>query len=84
VAGSGDREQVGDERTDAGVDVVADAPDDLERLAGGVVELPVEVALAGEDRAGIAAAHRDDDVAGLHRLTGLPKITNTRAAEKGR
>ena len=35
-----------------------------------VVELPVEVALAGEDRAGVAAAHRHDDVRGAHDLIG--------------
>jgi hypothetical protein len=32
-------------------------------LTGGVVELPVFVAFAGEDRAGVAAAHGDDHVA---------------------
>ena len=35
-------------------------------LPGGVLEVPVLVALAGEDRAGVAAAHRDDHVGGAH------------------
>jgi murein DD-endopeptidase MepM/ murein hydrolase activator NlpD len=38
----------------AGVDVVADGAYDLDRLVVGVGELPVEVALAGQDRAGVA------------------------------
>ena len=40
------------------------------RLAGRVVELPVLVALARVDRAGVAAAHRDHDVGGLDRVAG--------------
>ena len=36
----------------------------------GVVERPVLVALAGEDRAGVAAAHGDHDVGGLDDLVG--------------
>jgi len=39
-------------------------------LSSGVVELPVEVSLAGEEGAGVAAAHGDDDVTGLDRLGG--------------
>src|SRR5690242_10358114 len=38
-------------------DVVADGSHGLDRLTGGVVELPVFVALPGEDRAGVAAPH---------------------------
>src|SRR5262249_6098478 len=37
---------------------------------GRVVELPVLVALAGEHRARVAAAHRDDHVGGPHDLVG--------------
>src|SRR5690606_33368956 len=37
---------------------------------GGVVELPVEVALAGVVRAGVAAAHGDHDVGGLDGVAG--------------
>ena len=40
-------------------------PDGVDALAGGVVELPVLVALARVDRALVAAAHGDDDVGGL-------------------
>ena len=36
----------------------------------GIVELPVLVLLAGIDRAGVAAAHRDHDVGGAHDLVG--------------
>ena len=39
-------------------------------LAGGIVDLPVEIALAGVDRAGVTAAHRDHDVGGLHDFVG--------------
>ena len=49
---------------DACVDVVADGPDLVEGLTGGVGELPLEVALAGEDRAGVSSAHGDHDVSG--------------------
>ena len=52
------------------LDVVADGSDGGDVLAGGVVERPVFVALAGEDRAGVAAAHGDDDVGGLDDLVG--------------
>ena len=39
-------------------------------MPGRVVELPVEVALAGEDGADVAAAHGDDDIAGLDGVGG--------------
>ena len=51
-----------DQGLDAGPDLVADRPYGVDALAGGVVELPVLVALAREDRARVAAAHRDHDV----------------------
>jgi hypothetical protein len=47
------------------MDVVADRPHHLDALPGRVVEFPVLVALAEEDRAGIAAAHRDDHIGGV-------------------
>ena len=40
----------------------------LEVLAGGVVDGPVLVPLAGEERAGLATAHGDDHVGGLDEL----------------
>ena len=46
------------------VDLVADHTHRLDILAGRIVELPVLVALAGIDRAGVAAPHRDHDVCG--------------------
>ncbi len=48
-------------------DLVADRADGLDAEAGGIVERPVLVARAREDRAGVAAAHDDhngDDQAG--------------------
>jgi hypothetical protein len=55
---------------DAVVDVVADGADRVEVLAGGVGELPVGVAPAGEDGAGVAAARGDDDVGGFDGVGG--------------
>src|SRR5438128_2557999 len=68
-------DETGDQLLDARPDFVADHADHLDRLAGRVGELPVLVAFAGEDRAGVAAAHGDDDVAvpgyGVVELPGL-------------
>ena len=44
--------------------------DGVEGLPGGVVEFPVLVAFAGEEGAGVAAAHGDDDVGGLDGFGG--------------
>ena len=68
--GLGDHLEVGEQLSHTFLDVVADRADGVEVLAGGVVEHPFLVAFAGEDRAGVAAAHRDDDVGGLHDLVG--------------
>src|SRR5690606_6630475 len=51
-------------------DVVSDAAHGGGVLTGGVVELPVLIALAGEDRAGVAASHRDHDVGLPHGIGG--------------
>ncbi|OKI48893.1 hypothetical protein A6A27_36370 [Micromonospora sp. CB01531] len=56
------RRQCGEEPFHPGADLVADRADGFDALADGVFELPVLVALAGEDGAGVAAAHGDDDV----------------------
>ena len=42
----------------------------VERLAGGVGEVPVDVALAGDEGALVAAAHRDHDVGLCGELAG--------------
>ena len=53
--------ELGDERVDAHRDVVADRAHFVERPALRVRELPADVALARNDRAGVVAG-RDDDV----------------------
>src|ERR1019366_685594 len=55
---------------DAGLDVVADRPDHLDGLAGGVGDFPVFVPFAGEDRTGVTAAHRDDHIGGADDVVG--------------
>jgi hypothetical protein len=49
----------GNQGADSFVDVLANRADLVEGLAWGVGEVPVEVALAGEDGAGVAASHGD-------------------------
>src|SRR6476661_6637544 len=58
--------QLVEEHDDASPHLVADGSHRVDTLPGRVVELPVEVALAGVERARVAAAHGDDDVRGLH------------------
>ena len=58
----GARQQFRHETTDPLGDFIADPPHRLEVLARRVLQLPVLVALAGVDRARVAAAHRDHDV----------------------
>src|SRR5664280_2125598 len=48
--------------TNPPIDVIDDRADFLDGLPGRVFELPVEIALAGIDRAGIATTHGHDDV----------------------
>jgi hypothetical protein len=43
-------------------DLVADVADPVDRLAGRVGEIPVEIALARDDWAFVAAAHGDHEV----------------------
>ena len=44
--------------------------DDLDRLTGGICQLPVLVARPVIDRTGVAAAHRDDDIGRPDDLVG--------------
>src|SRR5690606_18787682 len=62
--------QLGDEATNPALDVVADDAYGVDSLPGGVVELPVLVALAGKHRARIPAPHRDDHVRGPYCVGG--------------
>src|SRR5690606_34044491 len=57
-------QQVFQELLDPSLDVVSDRPHLLDWLAGGVVDLPVDVALAGQDRACIPTPHRHHHVGG--------------------
>src|SRR6266498_3925958 len=59
-------DELPEERPYASVDLVADRPHLVDRLAGRVGEIPVEVALPGEDGTGVATPHRDDDVCRLY------------------
>src|SRR5215211_1114119 len=59
-----------DQRADPPGDLVTDTADRLEVLAGGVLELPVLVALPWIDRARVPAAHRDHGVRRAHGLIG--------------
>src|SRR4051794_19074270 len=60
----GDR-QFGDQLLDPAFDLVTDRANRVDALTGGVVEFPVEVALAGEAGADVAAADRDQHVGGF-------------------
>ena len=53
-------------------DVVADRANITDIQTRGIGNVPVLVALPREDRARIAAPHRDDDVGGLDDLIGPP------------
>jgi len=57
---SGCRRDLVDQGADASFDLVADGAHGVDALSGRDGEVPVEVARAGEDGAGVAAAHRDD------------------------
>jgi hypothetical protein len=60
--------QFADEIFDSAPDFVSDWPYGVDSFA--VFEYPVFVALAGVERAGVAAAHGDRDVVSLHRFVG--------------
>jgi DNA-binding response OmpR family regulator len=62
------RQEFRDQPLHTEVDLVADPAHRLDVFACRIFELPVLVALPREDRAGIAAAHRDHDVRRPHRL----------------
>lgn len=64
VSHSGD--EVGEERPDATVDLIADRADGIDALTGGILEIPIEVSLAGVVGASVAAAHGDDDIGCPH------------------
>ena len=68
--GSARGQEFDDEFLDAATDFIADGAYSIEALPGWVVELPVEVALAGEEGADVAAAHGDDDIAGFDSVGG--------------
>src|SRR5688572_4219943 len=68
VSGTRGNPELGEQPADPAFDVVPNRPNVVDAAAGRVVELPVEVAAAGKDRAGITAAHRDDDVGGTDDL----------------
>ena len=70
ISGGSEAEFV-DQLSDAAFDVVADRADGRGVETGGVVEVvPGFVAFAGEDGAGIAAAHGDHDIGGADRFVG--------------
>src|SRR6266851_8570678 len=69
--------QLLDEGADAVSNLIADRPDLFECLADRVVEFPVLVVLAGRERTGVAAAHRDDDIGSQDELVG-PWLGNSR------
>jgi hypothetical protein len=58
------------ELSDVPFNVVSDRSDIDNVTTGGIVELPGFVPLAGEERAGVAAAHGDHDVCGADCLVG--------------
>src|SRR5882724_9726115 len=68
--GSGGPSEALQEHADPPLDLVADGPDLLDAPARGVVELPVLIALARIDRAGVAATHGDHDVGLAGRAVG--------------
>jgi hypothetical protein len=52
------------------VDLIDDRADLFDRLSGGVVQIPVEVPFARIHRAGVTAAHGDDDIDSSSNLVG--------------
>jgi hypothetical protein len=64
------RNELGEQSLHSLVYVVDDRSDLFDREAGGVGQVPVDVAFAGVDGAGITAAHGDDDIRGPGDLVG--------------
>src|SRR6478735_4349188 len=64
------QQEFADEALDAAADVVANSADRVDAFPCWVFEFPILVTLSGEDRAGIAAAHGDDHVGGMHGFGG--------------
>src|SRR5262249_47182868 len=60
------RDELGQQWPDPPVDLIADRADSGQVEARGVGQVPVFVALARVDRAGVAAAHGDHHVGGLY------------------
>src|SRR2546423_4317792 len=56
--------EASEEGAHPGFDLVTDRTDGVQTLTGGIVELPVLVPLARDERAAVAAAPPDDDVGG--------------------
>ncbi len=78
-------QQLFHEVTNPPIDVIDDGPDCIDGLARRIFELPVEVALAGVDGAGVATTHGDDDVGLPGRLIGqrlgeLPERSSPRSS----
>ncbi|HEX6454457.1 MAG TPA: hypothetical protein VF060_33975 [Trebonia sp.] len=63
----------GQELENAVADLVGDRPHFIDGKPGRIGEVPVEVSLAGEDRAGTTAPHGDHDIGGLH-LAGSERL----------
>src|ERR1035437_11162935 len=61
-------QELGQQGLHQGLDLVPDGAHGLDTLPGRVLQVPVEVLLAGEDRAGITAPHGDHHVRGLHSI----------------
>src|SRR6266536_6415817 len=70
LSGAGWNADLVEQVADALLDLVSDQPHGGNVLAFGVVERPVFVSLAGEDGAGIPAAHGDHDVGRADDLIG--------------
>src|SRR5262245_12933815 len=68
AVGSACRHERGEESAYPAFDLVTDDAYRGKLLAGGIGELPVQIGLAGEHRARVAAAHGDDHVADAYRL----------------
>ena len=62
---------------DTFLDRIPDWPNFGDALASGVVQLPIEIALAGDNRAGVAAAHGHDNIGPAHGLVS-PRLWGTR------